>query len=226
MVTPVEATIPTEQFALGDTTEAIPDCQFKTVPIVAHHSTDIFPFLRAWSTDLESLKTELHHDSSTKSVERISRGELHDLYRIEWNSRTRRIVTGLIDDFGIFLDSSCQGGKWRFKLLFSDHAAVSAAYNFCKERGVDLSIHQINGVNDLTDMFTRGGITLSDKQHEALTSAFETGYYGVPRGMTLQELSDQIGVSHQALSERLRRGHQALISDTLCDPPTEARTDS
>jgi hypothetical protein len=33
----------------------------------------------------------------------------------------------------------------------------------------------------------------------------------------MEELADRLGISHQALSERLRRGHQGLISKTLSD---------
>lgn len=34
--------------------------------------------------------------------------------------------------------------------------------------------------------------------------------------MTLKELADEVGVSHQALSEQLRRGIGALVEDTIC----------
>ncbi len=49
----------------------------------------------------------------------------------------------------------------------------------------------------------------------SLIKAKEMGYYDVPRGISLSELADELGVSHQALSERLRRGHGRLIDRTL-----------
>jgi predicted DNA binding protein len=37
----------------------------------------------------------------------------------------------------------------------------------------------------------------------------------VPRSVTLQELAEEFDVSHQAISERLRRATNALVQDTL-----------
>jgi hypothetical protein len=37
----------------------------------------------------------------------------------------------------------------------------------------------------------------------------------VPRSITLEELADDLSVSHQALSEQLRRGTGGLMEDTL-----------
>ena len=56
---------------------------------------------------------------------------------------------------------------------------------------------------------------LSSDQHEALVAAFETGYYDIPRDVTLEELADQLGISHQALSERFRRAYEGLITAEL-----------
>lgn len=46
-------------------------------------------------------------------------------------------------------------------------------------------------------------------------SAYEGGYYDVPRGATADELSTELGVSHQAVSKRLRRAHGPLIQTAL-----------
>ncbi|WP_254662883.1 helix-turn-helix domain-containing protein [Haladaptatus sp. W1] len=49
------------------------------------------------------------------------------------------------------------------------------------------------------------------EQLEVLQLAAKHGYYDVPRGITLRELADRIDVSHQAVSERIRRAHGHLI---------------
>jgi len=54
-------------------------------------------------------------------------------------------------------------------------------------------------------------VPITDPQLEAVTAALECGYYEVPRGVTLIELADRLGCSHQALSQRLRHAHQNII---------------
>ena len=44
------------------------------------------------------------------------------------------------------------------------------------------------------------------KQEEALRLAHEEGYFAVPRGASLADLGEEIGVSSQSVSERLRLG--------------------
>ena len=56
---------------------------------------------------------------------------------------------------------------------------------------------------------------LTDKQGEALELAFEQGYYEIPRDTTAKEFAEAVGISHQALSERLRRAHKNLAENTV-----------
>ncbi|MFB9808291.1 helix-turn-helix domain-containing protein [Haladaptatus pallidirubidus] len=54
-------------------------------------------------------------------------------------------------------------------------------------------------------------------------AALESGYYDIPRGISGEELSDDLGISHQALSERLRRAYKNLISNALVVGENELR---
>ncbi len=60
-----------------------------------------------------------------------------------------------------------------------------------------------------------GQYGLTDPQYEVLTLACDRGYFAIPRQAELDDLAEELGVSHQALSERLRRGVEALVTDTL-----------
>lgn len=52
-------------------------------------------------------------------------------------------------------------------------------------------------------------------QQEALLLAFESGFYDSPRTTTLAEIGDELEISQQAVSSRLRRGTRRLIANTL-----------
>jgi hypothetical protein len=65
----------------------------------------------------------------------------------------------------------------------------------------------------------RDGITdqLTDKQMNALKSAYARGYYAWPRGSTMEEIAETVDISSPSLHYRLRKAHKTIIGDLL-DP--------
>lgn len=63
------------------------------------------------------------------------------------------------------------------------------------------------------------GLTAS--QWKTLALAVERGYYDIPRRCTTAELADELDISAQAVTERLRRGITNLTRHTLLErsPP-------
>lgn len=59
------------------------------------------------------------------------------------------------------------------------------------------------------------GHSVTQPQREALLLAFEAGYFRVPRDTTLEWIADELDISDNAASSRLRRGTAALIQETL-----------
>ena len=59
-------------------------------------------------------------------------------------------------------------------------------------------------------------VALSPAQQEALALALERGYFEIPRQGSLIDLSEEIGISDQALSERLHRA-QGKFAHALAD---------
>ena len=216
MGTIVDASVPTDQFALGETFDAVADAAFETVRVVAHDAGHPMPFLWGEAADRDALYEALVADGSTVDVERLASDDQRDLYRIDWDAAIETVVSLLVEQGGTLLGARGADGRWTLHVLFRDHDAVSTTFDACADAGVDLSIRRVNGV---TDSIGNGGVGLSADQHEALRAAFETDYYAVPRGMTLEALAGELDVSHQALSERLRRGHRNLIASTLFDSP-------
>lgn len=212
MGTIVDMTIPVEQFALGDTFEAVPDAAFETVRVAAHGPRGVMPFLWAESRHPDRLDSALRRDDSTEAVSRLSRTENRSLYRLDWDRQFTHIINVFVDANGSLLGAKGMDDRWELRVLFPDRESVSKTYNNWRTHGIDPSIQRVNGVDDLIDY---GGMDLSPCQHETLVTAFKTDYYAVPRGITLDELATELNVSHQALSERLRRGHRNIIETTL-----------
>ena len=216
MGTIVDASVPPAQFALNDTFDAVADAEFETVRVVAHDAGHSMPFLWGEASDPDALYRAMARDASTEEVRRLASDDQRDLYRIVWDASIGDVVSVLVEEGGTLLGARGTDGRWTLQVLFPDHDAVSKTFDVCADAGIDLTIRRVNGV---TDSIGNGGVGLSADQHEALRAAFETDYYAVPRGMTLEALAGELDVSHQALSERLRRGHRNLIANTLFDAP-------
>jgi len=214
MCTIVNATVPTTEFALQGTFEGTPLAKFETVRTAAHDTGQPVPFLWATAPDPDAMEAALRADATTETVRRFFHMDERRLYRIEWQSQTCSRLRTLLENDGTLLEATACDGRWEFKLLFPDHCAASRTYHHCQDRDVDLTVRQ---VKNNTGLLTDGGNSLSKEQREALVTAFQTDYYRVPRGVTQVELAKNLELSHQALSERLRRGHQELISYTLCN---------
>jgi predicted DNA binding protein len=41
------------------------------------------------------------------------------------------------------------------------------------------------------------------------------GYFEIPREASTSDIGDRLGISAQAVSERLRRGHRKLVTSTV-----------
>ena len=59
------------------------------------------------------------------------------------------------------------------------------------------------------------GDGLSDRQHEALRTAYEMGYFEIPRDASLEAVAAELDISASAASERLRRAQTQLIQETM-----------
>jgi len=90
--------------------------------------------------------------------------------------------------------------------------ALSEFREYCTE--ADLPIDAKRIYNPTTpDAGPWYGVTTA--QREVLVRAVEAGYYSIPRGISTEELAEEFDVSDQAVTERLRRGIEGLVTNTL-----------
>lgn len=71
-----------------------------------------------------------------------------------------------------------------------------------------LSIRDYSGRNGRVD-------TLTDRQREVLTTAYERDYFDVPRGVTTEELAIEFGLDKSTVLEHLRRAEHNLLERTF-----------
>lgn len=58
---------------------------------------------------------------------------------------------------------------------------------------------------------------LTDRQHEALTTAYELGYYETPRAVSFEEVAAELGCASSTANELLRRAEATVIDSVLTE---------
>ncbi len=212
MSTIVEASVPAAQFALDETARRVPDATFETVRVATDAGDGVMPLL--WGTGAEEpeITAALEADDSTEAVRVRTRLHEASLYQVAWTTRVRVVTNLLAADRGAILGARASDGAWTFRVFFEERDGVAAIVEECDRYDVDLRIERIC---PLTQSSLAGRSDLTEEQFRTVETALERGYYEVPRRTTLTELSAELGVSHQALSERLRRGHRRLVESAL-----------
>jgi predicted DNA binding protein len=219
MGTIVEAEIPTDQFALRDAFDRLEAPEFEILRLVEHGEDRVMPFLWATARDLEAFPEVLYDDPSTDNVEVVAELEEEYLFRMEWTAHIRVVLFVLLEEEATVMNARAADDVWKLRILFPEHESVSATDDFCEEYDIDLTFERIY---ELSDSLRRGRYGLTEAQYDSIVTAFQRGYYDVPRETELADIAADYDVSHQALSERLRRGHRSLIETTLAPRPEPA----
>ena len=213
----VEADLPADQFALRETFAAHPGVSFRCEPVVANGAHAIVPLMWAYGADRRTLDRALTTDPSVESASPVVTLDETVLFEVEWDEQVQIVSKLLTNSHATVLDCRGVDGTWTFRLLYPDREALSRTHRFCDDHGLNLdirSIHEMEGKR-------AGPFGLTAEQYEALTAAREQGYFRVPREIELHDLADELGISHQALSERLRRARDTLVRGALLSDPPE-----
>jgi predicted DNA binding protein len=212
----VTAQLPTEEFALDETLMSVPDLSVDCASLVTAGQTATLPLLWFQTTAPEMLAAALENDSTVTAADALVQTDDRHLYRMEWEPSLGWLCQLLLNSQAILQAASANESHWHVEILYPDRETISQTSTHCEQYNLSFEIESIRTLDP--DQTTQYGLT--PPQYEALTLACERGYFTVPREVDLEGLAEEIGVSHQALSERLRRGHQTLINTMLGGPGT------
>ncbi|WP_336345468.1 helix-turn-helix domain-containing protein [Halalkalicoccus ordinarius] len=212
MASVAEFRLPTEEFCLAETVP-ITDASFEFVGIIAHDADRVLPLVRATGDEraLADLDGLLETDPTLESVECIAAMNESRVYRTRWIESIETAVDLILEAGTTVLEANTVDDQWRLRALFPDRESLSQTYERCEEHGLSMTVDRIYGFDD--DSHQQFGLT--GQQRETMLAALEHGYYDVPRESSLTDLAETLDISHQALSERLRRGHGNLVKHAL-----------
>ena len=180
--------------------------------------------LLAWveSEAFEAFEAALHGDPTVTAPRCLTEFTDRRLYQVEQigEGRDRSVYPALAAVGGIIQELTADREGWHFQVAFPDHEALSHFHDVCTEHDVPFALVRKYERSD--DREERSDFGLTDKQREMLVRAVDRGYFEVPRGTDLRVLADEMGISHQAASERLRRAVDLLVRRTLDVPEDDA----
>jgi predicted DNA binding protein len=207
----VEFTLDKDELALGRALAGAGDARIELEQIVPAGNT-VIPFFWVEHPDVEGLEMSVAESEYVENLVRLDTVGNRTLYKVEWTGEVEDLMQGIVDAEGTILEARGDG-VWYFDLRFTDHDHVGQFYNFCTDH--DIPIH-IERTYTLTEESLRGRMfDLTNEQREAIVLALKRGYFEAPRGVEMQTLADELGISQQAFSERLRRGLETVLENVF-----------
>lgn len=172
-----------------------------TVPLFWVHNSTRDSFIR---------NVQRHDSVNETSI--IDSFEDRTLFTLDWKSGQDRLFEAIEASSAQLLSAVGTPDAWDFELRFPTHDALSEFTSRCEEADIRVEMTRVyNPTNP------EGGpwYGLTEPQREAMILAVQMGYYDIPRGCTTKEIAEKLGISDQAVTERLRRAIVSLVRNTL-----------
>jgi predicted DNA binding protein len=187
----------------------------------ADRASDPVVFVWAWGGDFEGFEAAIPDDPTVREFERIDDEGDRRLYRVVVD---RSVITNPepidreTDASRLSMETTADGAVLEVRL--PDREALRTYIEMLREKGFTVDLLRAHSAGQEHERYG-----LSEKQAKALREARSAGYFRVPRETDLDELSDRLGVSEQAVSERIRRGLDSVLAETIAsDTPGLAST--
>lgn len=206
-----EITVPADTFRLGRIFTDISDVEV-TPECVVPLRDGVMPLLWISGDDPAVIEQTLREHPQTDSVGQLTTTDSQALFEIDWGSDVDCLMETLRDTHAHVLEAAGTADSWDFRLRFASHEELSAFNVALTGNNTPVTLRHLYTHPRFDDQST-----LSDVQRETLLTAYHQGYFSVPRRTTLTELAETEGISDSALSQRIRRGMDGLIEQTLLD---------
>lgn len=216
MVVYAEFKIPADAMRIGRAFSSLPGVRVELDRIVPLGET-VVPFLWVRGAAPEDVIRVTRADGALERISVLNREGDWSLFRVEWNRKFRDAMVHIAEADMALLSGVGTPDEWWFELRASNRGPLSVFRDYLRSSGVPMTVVGITEVNHERERRPRG---LTDPQLEAVRLAYTLGYFGEPRGVTLETLAREVGISRQAFSGRLKRGIENILADTLPESET------
>lgn len=206
-----EFTVAADEFLLGELVSEFP---YLTVEIerVVPSENRVMPYVWVHGGDLKPFERALADSPNVDSVTVLDEFDDGALYKISWEEAAEELISGIARLDATILEARGDDA-WEFRIRFENHSGLAQFHRFCREHGITYQLDRVYSLADAPEYNRSPGLTPA--QREALVMAVERGYFRVPREVTFAELATDLDISEQAVSERVRRGADAVLRTAL-----------
>ncbi|MFC4436218.1 MULTISPECIES: helix-turn-helix domain-containing protein [Natrialbaceae] len=211
----VEFSVSTEEFIFGAALATVEDMDIELEAIVPTGSR-ILPYFWATGAGFEAFEEHVLSCSEIEAITQLDRIDDTALYRAEWVPEVSGLLTGLARTEAVVLEAMTTRGGWHFRVRFPNRDLLGEFYDFCTEQHLSVTVDRVYTLSEAS----RAGriFELTPEQREAIVLAVQRGYFEVPRGTDLSSIADELGISQQATSKRVRRGADKVLRGALLAP--------
>jgi len=208
-----------EHGALADTLNALSEADVAVVRDARTDPEHNVYVIRFEGAPLDEIEAVLADDHTVDSVDPMPGFEDQQLLGVEFAPGTMLLNPQVTNEDGFVIEA--RGSRvgagargWHERWLLPDGESLRNIWEHAREHGFEFDVLELNQHGRADPDFRRADV-VTDQQREALTTAFDGGYFTEPREMSLEELAESLDLSSTAAAGRLRRGMKALIGATL-----------
>lgn len=207
----VDLQVPADEFELGQVLTMTVGSTIELETMVPIGEVAV-PFFWVYEQDDDTFEKHIRTQASVEDLTLVQTHDGRSLYSLEWRVDRDRFFHGLTEAGAQLLSATGTPETWQFELRFPTNEALASFQQRCHDAGIHLDVQ---GVYNPTKPGAGPWFGVSDVQRETLVLAAERGYFQVPRECSAADLAVELGISDQAVSERIRRGVLAFVSNAL-----------
>ena len=208
-----EISIEADQFLLGQLISEYPNLSVEIERVVPAGNR-VMPYIWGYGNELAAFEAAMNESPNVKSITVLDEFDDRALYKIEWEDPAEQLISGITQADATILEAHSDD-EWLFRIRFETHGGLAQFNRYCADHGITFRVDRVSSLaeNPSDDR----GYDLTEAQFEALALAVERGYFKVPRDVKFDELAAELDLSVQALSERVRRGADKVLTSVLLD---------
>lgn len=162
--------------------------------------------------DRESFERAVRDHPAVQRMREVETHENRVLYAFRWSTNANGLFKTFLETDAQLLNVTGHADVWEFELRFPSHDQLSMFKEYCDDNGISLDVRRIYNPTKPESGPYYG---LTQPQRKALSMAVMDGYYSIPRQISTKELAEQLNISDQATTERLRRAIITLTEHTI-----------
>jgi predicted DNA binding protein len=192
---------------LIDVAAAVPELTFHLESAEQPRSGPTVFFIRVTGSSFDGVDTALTESSSVEEYFLISEVGSIRMYQLVLDGPRPASLDKRMFHKTFPESVTIRPDGWRIKQQFANRDELTTYREFWRTMDFSFRLDRLYDSHS-TDAELIG---LSDKQREALLTAYEEGYFAVPQQTSLDDIAAALDISRSALAERLHRAEAHLI---------------